>query len=246
MKLLLITQTPIIKQIFNLVSTKVALELTILDVNIVSGNFDIIIIEDALWDDKFPLKSYATRLGIITNENTKFIDKTDFCLTKPFLPSILLATLTKQVKILETIIIDTPEEEIEQSQEFIESLVENISEEILDETDESVIQSAFVSDGGILDSGELSKIQDILTNDNAIETKEDKDENDDWIELSDIIDKAIDEVKEYQFDIKEPIKLILNDYSINEISGLLNKLDQTLIDALVDGEEITLKLKVNK
>jgi hypothetical protein len=95
----------------------------------------------------------------------------------------------------------------------------------------------------------LSKIQDILDDDTLHTTQKttiNELDEDDWVDLSDIIDKAIDEVREYQFNLREPIKLRLNDYSLNEVSTLLNKLDQNIIDALVDGEEITLKLKVEK
>lgn len=272
MTLLLITKTAIIKQIFNLVASKLDIDLTILDVNIVSAEFDIVLIEDILFDDKFPTQDYAKRFGIITKNKEEYKDKSDFLLSKPFLPSILLTTIEKQLQAIITTD-DTPanildelnmsnegskeideEDEIEHSEEFINTLVEDISDEILEESDESVVSAAFVNNGGILDSNELSKIQDILNNDD-IDTNDMQNNNinnttqtqeDDWIDLADIIDKAIDEVREYQFDKKEPIKLMLNDYSMNEVSGLLNKLDQNIIDALVSGEEITLKLKVEK
>jgi len=217
MNLLLMTQTPIIKQIFNLVTSKLNLELTVLDVNIVSGQFDIIIIEDILWDDKFPLKSYANKLGVISKNQNYFKSKVDFLLSKPFLPSDLLDTITNQI---DAIAIQKPSE----------VLVE----------DESVVQNDFVNDGGILDSSELLKIQDLLLDDKINDA-------DDWIELSKIIDQAMDdEIDDCQFDANKSIKLILNDYSIHEMSGLLNKLDQEIVDALMAGEEITLKLKVNK
>ena len=217
MNLLLMTQTPIIKQIFNLVTSKLNLELTVLDVNIVSSQFDIIIIEDILWDDKFPLKSYANKLGVISKNQNYFKSKVDFLLSKPFLPSDLLDTITKQI---DAIAIQKPSE----------VLVE----------DESVVQNDFVNDGGILDSSELLKIQDLLLDDKM------NDDADDWIELSKIIDQAMDEIDDCQFDVNEPVKLVLNEYSISDMSGLLNKLDQDVVDALMAGEEITLKLKVNK
>jgi hypothetical protein len=216
------TQTPIIKQIFNLVTSKLNLELTVLDVNIVSGQFDIIIIEDILWDDKFPLKSYANKLGVISKNQNYFKSKVDFLLSKPFLPSDLLDTITKQIDAIT-------------SKRPTEVLVENISDE-----DESVVQNDFVNDGGILDSSELLKIQDLLLDDKM------NDDADDWIELSKIIDQAMDEIDDCQFDVNAPVKLVLNEYSISDMSGLLNKLDQDVVDALMAGEEITLKLKVNK
>jgi hypothetical protein len=249
MNLLLISKTPVIKQIFNLVSKKLDIDLTILEVNIVSKEFDIIVIEDTILDDQFPIQNFTKKFGIISKEIKTYENKSDFILQKPFLPSILMDTITKiQNDINNTIKIDN-HDEIKSSEEFISSLVEDISSEIIEESDESVVSSGLISDGGILDSSELSKIQNILNDDDSQknETIDDTTSSDDeWVTLSNIIDEAIDEAKEYQFNIKEPIKLILNDYSMNEVSTLLNKLDQNIIDALVNGEEITLKLKVEK
>jgi len=252
MNILLISKTAIIKQILTLISSKLNLELTVLDVNIVSSKFDIIIIEDNLFDDKFPLKDFANRLGVITKNKNHFQNICDFVLPKPFLPSLLFETIQEQIKLSKTqvplVSFVEPIEQVEEVEQYEEistnDLVENIASEIIEEVDESVISGAFMPDGGILDLDELSKIQDML------DDKQNKDdtalEDDEWIDLANIIDKAIDEVKDYHFNLQEPIKLILNDYSINEVSGLLNKLDQNIVDALTNGEEITLKLKVNK
>jgi hypothetical protein len=237
------------------VSNRLNLDLTILDVNIVSKNFDIIIIEDELFDDKFPIRDFAQRFGIITKDKLAFDNISDFLLSKPFLPSNLLSIIEEQSKIIQNKVetkedISSTELEIEQSEEFIETLVEDISEKILEESDESVVPSAFVSNGGILDTNELSKIQNILNDEDIKDDTEvnfnNSDKDDEWVDLSNIIDKAIDEVKQYHFDIKEPIKLVLNKYAMSEISPLLNKLDQDIVDSLVSGEEITLKLKVEK
>ena len=265
MNLLLISQTTIIKQIFNLVSTKLDIALTISDINISHKMFDIIIIEDNLLDDQFPLQEYAKRLGIISKDQTLYINKSDFVLPKPFLPSTLASTLENQINSLknhlktkiedENIIkkVQNDEQETTDAVEFIESLANDISDEIIEESDESIVSPTFMQDGGILDSSELSKIQDMLV-DNPLEQSQEvpsieesnNEEVDEWIDLSDIIDKAIDEVREYNFDTNTPIKLILNDYSMQEVSPLLNKLDQSIIDALTNGEEITIQLKVEK
>ncbi len=261
MNILLISKTPIIKQIFNLISSKLNISLTILDVNIVSSQFDIIVIEDILYDEQFPIKTYAKRFGVIAKDDLLFKGKQDFILHKPFLPSVLLSVLNSQISIISENIneekkvdidIDVEvEQEIEQSEDFISSLVEDISSELLDESaeeDESIVSFTKPNSCGILDKNELSKINTMLsdadTNEHA--EYEEPSENDEWIDLANIIDQAIDEVKEYEFKHKEPIRLILNNYTMNELSGLLNKLDQSIIDSLVAGEEITLKLKVEK
>ncbi len=255
MKLLVISKTPIIKQIFKLITNKLNIDLTVLDVNIVSTNFDIIVIEDTLFDEQFPTATYSKQFGIISKDQHKYNTHSDFILSKPFLPSQLLAIIHEQQQLVEVdsiedIVEDNNdiENEIEQTEEFINSLVEDISDDILDKSDESIVSSSFIDNGGILDTNELSKIQGLLSVEEENSTLENiEDENDDeWIDLANIIDQAIDEVKDYEFKSQEPIKLILNNYTMNELSGLLNKLDQNIIDSLVNGEEITLKLKVEK
>ncbi len=266
MTLLLISKTAIIKQIFNLVSTKLDIELTTLDVCVVNKNYDLIIVEDICLDDSFPASNYAKLFGVITKNilNNKY----DFLISKPFLPSTLLSILELQIKSLQTLNNITvnsnkenkedkedKEDEVTDSLEFIETLADDICDEIDEESDESIVAGAFVKDGGILDKKELSKISTILDFDTPINTEEKQtnkssikdeanDTEDDWLDLSNIIDQAIDEVKDYKFENDEPIKLILNEYSMSEVSPLLNKLGQNIVDELTNGKEITLKLKV--
>jgi hypothetical protein len=239
MNMLLISKTDIIKQIIKLVASKLNLELTILDVNIVSSKFDIIIIEDSLFDDNFPTKNFANKLGIITKNTNLFKNISDFILPKPFLPSLLFETLNEQIKLIKM----KPKNLTKNNKNIANTLTKDIANEVTEKTDESIITGAFMPKGGILDPNELSKIQNMLeTNKNKKTISQD----DEWVDLANVIDKAINEVKDYQFKTKEPIELILNNYSINEISGLLNKLDQDIVDALINGKEITLKLKVKK
>jgi len=262
MNLLLISKTAIIKQIFNLVAKKLDLTLTILDVDIVSKEFDIIIVEDTLLDQNFPTHTYTKRFGIITKDQS--LNQGDFTIPKPFLPSTLSTILQEQINILLTKDLPKdvscevyPHQEEKETLDYIETLADDISDEILEESDESIVPTAFVEGGGVLDSSQLNEIQDILDdkdtnkNDNSVLNSSQENttdttnvEDDEWVDLADIIDKAIGEVKDYNFNIDEPIKLILNEYSMQELSPLLNKLDQNIIDTLTNGKEITLKLKV--
>ncbi len=258
MKLLVISKTAIIKQICNLVAIKLELDLTIIEENIVDTNYDLIIVEDELCNINFPINSYAKRVGIISkNNDSKF--ENDFLIGKPFMPSTLLTILEEQISLIKTpkIIEQTNyieddlvdnNEEIVLAEDFLETLADDISDEIEDENDESIVSATSSTEGGILDSKELSKIQDILdfNSNNTFQLDKETLEDEDWINLSDIIDQAIDEVREYQFNAHEPIKLMLNDYSMKELNPLLHKLDQNIIDALTNGEEINLKLKLDK
>ena len=260
MNLLLISKVPIVKQLFTLVSKKANFTISITDKCDTDKEFDLIIIDDELLDSEFPAKSHSKRVGIITKNKDIFSKKCDFIISKPFLPSVLMQILEEQIKLLN--VVDKKEATTPVNEEdsttsdavnFIETLVEDISDEIMEETDESIVPTAFVENGGILDSNELSKIQNMLNNDTDVEPQSNEvsnnvtqtiEEDEDWIDLSNIIDKAIEEVREYKFNVKEPIKLTLNEYSMKELSPLLNKLDQNIIDSLTNGEEISLKLKV--
>ncbi len=265
MNLLLISKTAIIKQIFNLVSKKINIKLTISDhfLNETlqeqnNDKIDLVVIDDEILNENISAKT--KRFGIITKNKNDLKEDCDFIISKPFLPSTLVKILEEQIKILQNSTVaqketkENDDNEVSDSLDFIETLAEDISDEISEEADESIVPTAFVKDGGVLDTNELSKIQNILdyNETTTIDTKESKiaessdDNDDDWVDLSYIIDKAIDEVREYQFSENKPIKLILNEYSMQELSPLLNKLDQNIIDALTNGKEISLKLKLDK
>ncbi len=258
MNFLLITNTAIIKQIFTLVTKKLNIKLDITNSANIDKKYDVIVLEDSFINDISLVSNYAKKIGLIGKDKSNNIENIDFLISKPFLPSTLLLILQEQLDNLKTVTVQNndnksdEDKEVSESLDFIDTLVEDISTSIIDESDESIVSSAFVKDGGILDSSELSKIQNMLDysdNDKADVSGNVFEENenitsDEWIDLADIIDKAIDEVREYKFNVKEPIRLTLNDYSMKEIEPLLNKLDQSIIDALVSGEEISLKLKV--
>jgi len=142
--------------------------------------------------------------------------------------------------------------------DYIESAASSIANDINEDNDDSIVPASMVSEinGGILDENELSKLENIIDyNTTTLQdiTKEynqeeiDKEE-DEWMDLSSIIDKAIDEVNSadelYDKLENKPIKLLLNNYSMNELKPLFELLNQDIIDALADGQEITLQLKL--
>jgi hypothetical protein len=143
--------------------------------------------------------------------------------------------------------------------DYIENLANDIASYINDEADDSIVTTSVIEDidGGILDEKELSKIEDIIEHNTPLYDKniqkvyvDDNNEDEDWMDLSTIIDQAIDEVNStndlYNKVSNEPIKLILNNYSLNELAPLLNLLNQDIIDSLTDGAQITLQLKLGK
>lgn len=258
MNLLLITKTKMIIKIFDLICTKLDIKLGVQDNTEVSGRFDFIIVDQDLIDDRFNIiKQLANKIGAISNEELPFDKSRDFLIPRPFLPHDLQNILNEQIefikdeKRLEKIEVEKYNEDEEDMTAFIETLADDIAEDIEDESDESIVSIASLRDGGVLDKSELGKIHSILE-ENEIQNEilkqyqdDEMDEND-WKDLSEIIDDALNEVSDYEFDVnyQEPVKLILNQYNIEELKPLLNKFNQTIIDKLSQGETIDLKLSL--
>ena len=118
-----------------------------------------------------------------------------------------------------------------------------------DEEDESIVSLNAMNLGGVLDSNELNKIADILRED-TIQNEINLEKND-WQDINSIIDDALAEVREYEFDLKQqqvqsvkPYELILSNFNINELRPLLEKLDQTIIDRISAGEIVDVKISL--
>lgn len=258
MNLLLITKTKMIIKIFDLICTKLDIKLGVQDNTEVSGRFDFIIVDQDLIDDRFNIiKQLANKIGAISNEELPFDKSRDFLIPRPFLPHDLQNILNEQIefikdeKRLEKIEVEKYNEDEEDMTAFIETLADDIADDIEDESDESIVSIASLRDGGVLDKTELGKIHSILE-ENEIQNEflkqyqdDEMDEND-WKDLSEIIDDALNEVSDYEFDVnyQEPVKLILNQYNIEELKPLLTKFNQTIIDKLSQGETIDLKLSL--
>ncbi|MDY0320558.1 MAG: hypothetical protein RBR23_02380 [Arcobacteraceae bacterium] len=252
MKLLLVTQEDIIKKVFTLVCKKLELDLIIQEDTQITDRYDIIVLDHYFIDDRFNIiKQYSKKLGAITGEPLPFEKAKDFVINRPFLPTQLITILSEQ---LEKIRFERKREttkqfindyETQNTVSYLDSLVEDIASDIEIETDESIIQKPTIKQGGVLDSAELSKIKTLLDIKKEPTTIDDLDEGD-WLDLSEIIDKALEEVKVYEFPENKPIKLILSQYNLDELKPLLKKLNQSVIDSLTEGKEITLMLKLKE
>lgn len=266
--LILVSRKPIIIQIFTLVCKKLNISLEVLHEVQIDHKVDIIIIDNDFIDDRFDIiKSYAKLMGAISKQELPFGSANDFIIPLPFLPSSLEQILETQLEILnkrkntKTYIsnveiddedIEEPIHETEPAIDYLESLADDIAFDMEEENDDSIVPLSALNNGGILDTNELSNIQNIMTSTNEIK-KEDFDSEkveDEWMDLSSIIDQAIDEVNTVsevysKFDNK-PIKVLLNNYELEELTPLLNKLDQDIIDSLTDGYEINLQIKLGQ
>ena len=274
MNLLLISETAIIEHIFSLICEKLNIHLTIEKTNNVNKKFDLIIIDQNFIDDKFNIiKQFSKKLGAISSEELPFDKARDFIIPRPFLPTKLELLLKEQIEIInEEIenekIVQTKatsnvnftnneneneyEEDVDVTvpiTDYVESLADESYLEIDDvDDDESIISLSKQNIGGVLDLSELSKINDILREDNI--QNEINLEKNDWKNIADIIDEALDEVKEYEFSLEQsepkPYNLVLNDFHINELRPLLEKFDQTVIDKLSSGESVDLRLSLKE
>ncbi len=266
MNLLLICETAIIEQIFSLVCKKLNIELTIRNKNDVDEKFDLIVIDQNFIDDKFNIiKQFSKKLGAISSEELPFDKSRDFIIPRPFLPTKLQEILKEQSDLIlkddllnentsrsqTATYINEYEEDDEVTvpiiTDYVESLAEDVYLDLDEEDDESIVSMTSLNNGGILDNQELSKINNILKEE-VIHNEVVMNKND-WKDISDIIDDALDEVKEYEFDLgeapfssKDFLKLVLTNYNINELKPLLVKLNQDTIDKLSHGESIDIRL----
>ena len=260
MTILLICDASIIEHIFTLVCKRLHINLTIQKTNSVNENYDLIIIDQSFIDDKFnTIKQFSNKLGAISSEELPFDKSRDFIIPRPFLPTKLEAILIDQIEIIK--------EEKEKDREFnskssyddysedeeviipiTKKYIESLDEEefIKEEDDESIVNTNTIHIGGILDNKELNKINDILREE--VIQNEINLEKSDWKDIAAIIDDALDEVKEYEFDLTQvPTKtynLVLSNFHINELRPLLEKFDQTVIDKLSSGESVDIRLSL--
>jgi len=274
--LLLICETSIIEHIFTLVCKRLNIKLNLQKTNNVSEKYDLIVIDQSFIDDKFNLiKQYSRKLGAISSEELSFDKARDFVIPRPFLPTKLESMLLEQIKFIKE---EKEEESSNKRISFSKSSYEEEDEDVTvpvvhyvdslnedqedfkrvskkfeednyeEEEDESIVHLQTLKSSGILDFGELNKINDILREDNI--QNEINLEKNDWKDISSIIDDALEEVKEYEFDLgKTPVKpynLILSNFSINELRPLLEKFDQTVIDKLSSGETVDIRMSLKE
>lgn len=253
MNLLLISKTDIVVQIFELICRKMEFNLEVRQDNDVTTKYDMIVVDEDFIDDRFNIiRQLCKKIGAVTNEELSSYSSEYFKIKRPFLPMQLFEVLQEQKKLIEEEALVPEKKFVEEDTtaeiaEFVDSLADDIIADENYEDDESIVTLDTLDDGGVLDSFELGKITDILTqNDkeqvfiNEIEMQEH-----DWKELSEIIDDALDEIQGYEFDLaNEPINLVLNNYNLEELKPLLSKFDQHIIDKLVHGEAIDLRLSL--
>lgn len=269
-KVLLICDTTIIEHIFALVCKKMSIDLTIQKSTIVNEEYDFIIVDQPFIDDNFNnYKQYTKRLGAISSEELSFSKARDFIIPRPFLPTKLETILKEQIETLYDDELNYSRREAkynsfdDEDKSFIvqkntvlgnnsifsnQKIIEEQSDDEFDFIDESLVNITSLNNGGILDNNELNKINNILKEEkiqNEIEL-----EKSDWKDISSIIDDALDEVREYEFDLAQnelkTYNLILSKFNIEELRPFLEKFDQTVINRLVNGETVDVKISLKE
>src|SRR5690606_5965928 len=96
------------------------------------------------------------------------------------------------------------EKESDLAEDFFETLIEDDFDDGFfrknDLDDESIVSLNSIRQGGVLDKSELKKINSFL--DDKSENIQKLEERD-WKDITDIIDDALDEVKDYEFDLEK-------------------------------------------
>lgn len=278
MRLLLISEVGIVEHIFKLVCKRLNIEILVQNKSVVNDEFDFLVLDQAYIDDSFNnYKQYTKKLGAITSEELDFSKSRDFIIPRPFLPNQLENILKEQLEHLKEDNLtakrskyvqssDEDEdflvsyEEIQKEQEILkdnlkkESPFSNLDKIDFDEfedeyEDESLVSLDHFKNGGILDTNELTRINGILREE-RIHNEMNLEKND-WKDINLIIDEALDEVREYQFEEpkdgeKEIYNLILNKYSIEELKPFLEKFNQDIINKLVSGESVDVKISLKE
>lgn len=145
----------------------------------------------------------------------------------------------------------------ENAVDYLESLADDIAFNMEEENDDSVVSISSINQGGVLDNKELSMIEDIINETASEQSKiqnipnfnEEKTE-DEWVDLSSIIDQAIDEVNVTE-NITESIaddsslNVLINNYDLEQLKPLLKLLDQHSVDTLSEGSEVNIRLKLD-
>lgn len=261
MKLLLICNTAIIEHIFTLVCNRLNIELIVQQTTDVKQVYDVIVVDQPFIDNSFKnLRKQATLTGAISAEDLPLDILRDFLIPRPFLPTKLEILLKEQLEVLKSkpqidnstnFVSEKDSEVVSSIVDFINDDLEDldnsefeIEEDFKDDTeDESIVSLRSLHKGGVLDNSELDKINTILK-DEPINNLEEED----WKDITKIIDEALDEVRDYEFDINEQniYHLFLNRYKIDEIKPLLTKLNQDLVNKLSKGETVDIKISLKE
>lgn len=248
----LLTKTTIITQIFKLVCNKLDITLEVLSNDEFIKSTDILVFDNDIFD-KTNIIRYKSASSVVVVLAKQSLYEYESCkiIKKPFLPSDLQKSLSLIIQndnnsednTKNEIIDDQINIKLDSNVDDLVDFIDSIDDINNEDYNEINISKNELSNGGVLDKEELGLLHEMINDSNDdIEVEP----SNDWAELSDIIDKAIDDVQEYSFNESDSSTLILNEYSIDELKPLLNKFNQNIIDELSLGNEVNIKLLLKK
>lgn len=265
-KITLISDTKIVQKIFYLLSVKMRFQLNIISNFDENLNCDILIVDENFINDKFNfLKRHTKKLGAISSVELGFNKAKDFTISRPFLPTDLEATIKENFDSIDNgskfvyqkqsikfePVIEFEQKATRVQNDILENLADEIAQDINDKNDESVVSIKIERKDGILDQNELAKIKKILEShektpeeDVSLAIDEALTEQENIYEISEIIDKTIDELKEKAAKQKN-IKISLEQNELEELQPLLEKLNKDALQELANGAGLEIHLKIN-
>lgn len=208
-------------------------------------------------DFSIPLPFLPSSLQTILSERLKILSEQKR--TKTYVSNIDNSTNLEDID--KNIEIDE-ENKVESAIGYLDELVDTITSKIEeDEEEDGIIKMDSIYDdvdGGVLDKNEISNLQNIINIKDAINPSvekedyvEDKEEAEkDWSDLTSIIDSTISELKTTD-DFEEKysssdVEILVNEHSLTKLTPLLNMLDQNIINQLIEGKHINIKLKLGE
>ncbi|MEA3314382.1 MAG: hypothetical protein U9Q30_00820 [Campylobacterota bacterium] len=213
-------------------------------------------------DFTIPLPFLPSSLQTILSERLKILSEKER--TKTYVSNIDTPTTSETLEEIQSInqnIEIDEENKIESAIGYLDELADNITNDIDEDTEDGIIKMDSIYDdvdGGILDTNEISNLKNIINVKDTISpqieekdyVKDDKDGEKDWLDLTSIIDTAISELNTTDaFEDKyssSDVEILVNDHSLTKLTPLLNMLDQNIINQLIEGKQINIKLKLGE
>ncbi len=202
--------------------------------------------EDNIDDTYKQTKQSQTISDFVSNKDTKNADESQ--LLKELDKGVALDKILASKNILDNIEYQKTKQDDNKKSEYKGFDIELNQDNKSDLNDDSVVKKSELGEGGILNSDDILSVQKLLNEADGkkeiigqIDTLSVQTQPDEWDSISQIIDESI---KEYTLEVKEPLRFVLNAYSIRELEPFFEKLDSEAVQSLIDGGEISLDVKL--
>lgn len=249
----LISNTEIINKIFTLIASKLMVNLKIYKTTNIFQVVDLIIVDEFFINDDISKLKLNCNTLVILKSDPKPENNFDFVIEKPFLPSILSATLEGILKNLNTNGYKNDDhKEVSKNNEpsnkeltddltqFINNMIDEIDDKNNHQNEDLIVHKEQLGHGGILDENELRRLSNMISETKTNYSKPSKKKiDDDLTELSNIIDRTIDSLS-----TDNEINFTLNENLLKELSPLFEKIDKNILSQLKKRNEIIVRVRL--